>query len=784
MGGYATLDAAQLVGYTGGPFQVRPVFRGSDGVEKLGAWVGLFVDPNADGASSDSIGPGGVNLLTGDYSLSATDADEFGLNVGRTSSSRDLKLGLVPQRERLNSSQAGFTAAPDGYNGGSFTRVTNLGHSGGDSLRLVSATSDPDSYVGVGGDTGAMRLNMKAGRTYRVSGWIYVPAATGLVPEHPRGLSLAGFYRKEGTYSEPLTTNSISARPKVVDAWQFLTFDFQVPVGADEAFVRLYNGNAGNERPVYFDDISVREVWAPLGPQWALGTADVAAGTDYLRLEKSTEDTAVIHTDGGGEIWFTASGDGRWYPEIGSEGLNLTESGGVWTLVELDGSVSVFRPVVAGGPAMLETTSPPAAPGKTRMVYEQADDLSRLTRIIGPTEPGIDPASCGAATPAIGCEVTQLTYSSLSTAGPSVGTVGAFPGQLAKVSVWSTRPDTRKVELQDVVEYRYDERGRLIETWDPRLTPEVKTIYGYDEAGHVTTLTPAGELPWHFAYAAGTERTSPSGDLIDANPGRLQSVTRASLIEGSASTIGPDNTTTVLYGVPLTRAAGGPHDLDAAAISAWAQRGAPTDATAVFGPHATPASTDVTPDAPGPNGYGDATVHYLDSSGREVNTASPIGGVGVDAALKRIGYIDSAEFDRFGNTVRALDATNRLIALGVGPTAASDMAELNLASLGTAERSLRLSSASTYSADGIDLLRSVKPIRSVSTSAGLSWCVWSRRTPMTRASLTLRLTTSSQLPPQRLSPSTSRMIRQKLLTRSRLEPGMRPQLWAGSRDGR
>ncbi|WP_323447380.1 DNRLRE domain-containing protein [Streptomyces yaizuensis] len=48
----------------------------------------VVVDRNASGAATDTVGPGSVNLLTGDYTLSATDASAFDLALTRTASSR------------------------------------------------------------------------------------------------------------------------------------------------------------------------------------------------------------------------------------------------------------------------------------------------------------------------------------------------------------------------------------------------------------------------------------------------------------------------------------------------------------------------------------------------------------------------------------------------------------------------------------------------------------------------------------------------------------------------
>lgn len=117
LGDYATWDAGTTLGAAGGPAQVRVVLAtdasGANAYES--PWVDIVVDPNADGAASTGIGPGSVNLLTGDYSLSVTDADEFGLTVGRASSSRDPKAGYQLQAELLTPEQAGMTGALTGF---------------------------------------------------------------------------------------------------------------------------------------------------------------------------------------------------------------------------------------------------------------------------------------------------------------------------------------------------------------------------------------------------------------------------------------------------------------------------------------------------------------------------------------------------------------------------------------------------------------------------------------------------------------------------------------------
>ncbi|MFC5959350.1 RHS repeat-associated core domain-containing protein, partial [Streptomyces pratens] len=55
--------------------------------------VTVVVDRNADGAASEDIGPGSVNLLTGDYALSQEDVSAFDLTVTRTAHSRRPESG-------------------------------------------------------------------------------------------------------------------------------------------------------------------------------------------------------------------------------------------------------------------------------------------------------------------------------------------------------------------------------------------------------------------------------------------------------------------------------------------------------------------------------------------------------------------------------------------------------------------------------------------------------------------------------------------------------------------
>lgn len=705
LGGLATWNVADTLGAAAGVVQIKAVLA----TDATGAgayttgWKTATVDPNADGAATEDLGGGSVNLLTGDFALAATDAQEYGLTATRTSSSRDPRAGYQTQRERLTANQQQITTNTTGFVAptSTVTRATDRGHSATDSLLVVPAatgTAGTDTFAAVEGDAGALRLGMAAGHTYRMTGWIYVPAATGLAAPSTRGLKLVGLYKTGTTYAEV-----DSAAPLVTDAWAQLSVDMTVPAGATEAFFRLYNGYAiGSGKQAWFDDLSVRELTAPFGPQWMGGTTADAADTGYLRLGFPDPNVVQLQQVDGSDVWFTKALDGRLFPEPGAEDLSLTFDGTDYRLTELDGTVTVFSKAPAGDTFLVASSSPPAAAASTRYVYENVGDQVRVKRVIGPTEPGI--GDCTLATPARGCEALEYEYAASTTATATA--FGDVTGQVRRVLAWGTDPATGTVSAVAVTNLTYDDQGRLREVWDPRLPTPIKTTYTYDPAGHVISAAQSGDLPWNYDYGT---------SAADPNPGRLLKIRRTALAQGSLNTPDGEIATTIVYGVPLTRAAGGPYDLDGPTSATWAQVDVPTDATAVFGPEDPVTTTTATPTSPGADGYRAATVHYLDSAAREVNTATPGG------------YVDTTEYDRFGNTTRQLDASNRALALTNYPNGAGALADLGLAQYDTATRATWLDTQTVYSADGIDKISELGPLHRIALDADPNEMVNARR---------------------------------------------------------
>ncbi|MFI0193028.1 DNRLRE domain-containing protein [Streptomyces sp. NPDC017086] len=80
-----------------GAVQLRADFTGSNSAATSSDPITVVVDRTADAAASEKIGPGAVNLLTGDFTLSATDAEFFGMSVTRAASSRTPQAGAAQE---------------------------------------------------------------------------------------------------------------------------------------------------------------------------------------------------------------------------------------------------------------------------------------------------------------------------------------------------------------------------------------------------------------------------------------------------------------------------------------------------------------------------------------------------------------------------------------------------------------------------------------------------------------------------------------------------------------
>ncbi|GAA4322101.1 hypothetical protein GCM10023086_47150 [Streptomyces venetus] len=441
---------------------------------------------------------------------------------------------------------------------------------------------------------------------------------------------------------------------------------------------------------------------AIFGKEWVSGTAAEATDSDYSHLRRIS-DTAVAVVDlEGEEISFTANAAKTgWIPEPGSEELTLKGSvSSTFTLSDTEGTVTEFtKPDPAAttwqvSSALMDGLAQTSTTVVSETVNVAGKTLARPKRVIAPTS-AVSAATCTATPATKGCRALEFVYASTTTA--SASTLGDFTGQVKEIRLWSTDPGAASATSKVVQTYRYDEAGRLTETWNPLISPALKTQYAYDTAGRVTQVTPPGQLPWTFTYGkAGSGSAAGDGMLLKASRPALRQGT-LDVVEGTAAT-------SVVYDVPLT-GTDAPYKMGAADVKAWGQSDAPTDATAVFPADAVPASnagSGLTATS-----YNRADVTYMGVSGRAVNAATPGG------------HITTTEYDRFGNTVRELTAANRAVALGTTAADRAMQAELGIASLASSERADLLTAKSVYNDNGTRELEEFGPLRRVDLTADL-----------------------------------------------------------------
>jgi YD repeat-containing protein len=175
-------------------------------------------------------------------------------------------------------------------------------------------------------------------------------------------------------------------------------------------------------------------------------------------------------------------------------------------------------PVEAGGPLAASATTyayeaVEVEPGKTGI---------EPTEALAPVPAGV---ACGTKLSELketkdrGCRALTFNYASSTTAtGENQSEWGDYKGHLTRAYFHAWDPSKGAMTETEVAHYLYDKQGRLRTEWDPRISPALKIVYGYDVEGHVTALTQPGLQPWVFTY----------GTIAgDANTGRLLKVAQA-----------------------------------------------------------------------------------------------------------------------------------------------------------------------------------------------------------------------------------------------------------------
>ncbi len=406
--------------------------------------------------------------------------------------------------------------------------------------------------------------------------------------------------------------------------------------------------------------------WTPGVPVEAAGGAEWRSVREVVvsaeEKEEGLENYVLLIDLEGYEYAFEKNGSGGYVlpPEMTGWLLTKNESGSEFSLTDPDGNRTTFENSPGGTEYLPKSVSTTGAGNKTRMVYEFVGPNRRLSKVIGPSAYECTDKEAQAMP---GCRTLTFQYLPATTWGAP----GAYGDRLASITYHAAvgSGGLPSMKSWQVVSYKYNSEGRLIEAWDPRISPALKETYSYESAGQLKTITPPGEEPWSFGYGA--------HDGEKAN-GRLISVKRDSLLSSPSVA-----QTTIAYGVPTS---GTPYEMSGTTVANWGQTDIPTDATAVFPPDEVPATP--------PSSYSRATVYYLDAEGQLVNTATP-SGAGTSAPS-----ITTSETDEHGNVVRELSAQNRLRALSFGSESKT--------------KSEQLDTKRVFSADGVQLVEEWGPL--------------------------------------------------------------------------
>jgi RHS repeat-associated protein len=226
---------------------------------------------------------------------------------------------------------------------------------------------------------------------------------------------------------------------------------------------------------------------------------------------------SVLLTAASGEQSIFAKEGAVYASPPGDGSLTLTEvSSSDFTLKDERGDVTTFTPPQGGTGTELTPTRREiiGRAGASTFSYETVSGVTRPVQELAPVPAGV---SC--TTLVRGCRALQFVYATRTTAtGEAPGEWGEYTGRLTRVNFTAYNPATAKMQATAVAEYAYDAQGRLRAAWDPRVSPPLKTTYGYDAGNDVTAVTSPGEQPWLINYGTTVQDTTGGKVVSVARP--------------------------------------------------------------------------------------------------------------------------------------------------------------------------------------------------------------------------------------------------------------------------
>lgn len=255
----------------------------------------------------------------------ATDADVtvYTATVNTVPDPRITNLANYPVTSATRVADTTFPGAQRG--------VTHTG------AHLHTPTSS-DSFIEFGGGSGALRLGMTGGKTYTISasGSVRTPLSG---TRHARALRIVAFYRVgSGAYVE-VASPALPTTVRTGTNGTRVSVDVALPVGATEAFVRLYHGYTGGSVTWGLPRVSEKVAPGPHNVDYFWGGAP--ATTEHSYVWERTADASpsrrvlLIDAPAADSLWWRSGTSALdfLHPLVQAKGLRLVcDERRVWTL--------------------------------------------------------------------------------------------------------------------------------------------------------------------------------------------------------------------------------------------------------------------------------------------------------------------------------------------------------------------------------------------------------------------------------------------------------------------
>jgi tripartite motif-containing protein 71 len=268
----------------------------------------------------------------------------------------------------------------------------------------------------------------------------------------------------------------------------------------------------GPDGDLWFTEESASEI----GKITTSGTA-----TEYSLPERDYPRNIAAGPDG--NLWFTEEGPDKigkittsgtlteYATKSETTGIVKGQDGNMWFTswrmgqvgkITTTGTVTEYSVPSESEPYGI-TTGPDGNIWYTDLVTNKIGMMLTLGALTEPTE-ALAPVPAGVScSPELkaGCRALSFNYASSTTAtGENSSEWGDYDGHLTRVYYTAYDPVSKAMKTVEVAHYLYDKQARLRAEWDPRISPALKSTYGYDGEGHVTALTMPGQESWAFSY--------------------------------------------------------------------------------------------------------------------------------------------------------------------------------------------------------------------------------------------------------------------------------------------